>query len=116
MLTDKERPPAGIDLGATRDGYEEYGHVVDLNGGERREREAPPVTNVEPEIIAADPVDKLKKKLAVMDAAERERPKAESKTPLDVVEEKMIRVPVRISRSEVAKEIQLNVIIEIEVE
>lgn len=115
VLKEKEHPPAGIDLGATRDGYEDYGHVVDLNGGEKKGEGSSATDAVKPVDVASDPVDKLKRKMAVVDAAERERPKEPPKSRLDVVEERMIRVPVHLSKDEAAKEIQLNVVIEIEV-
>jgi len=114
VLKERERPAAGIDLGATRDGYEDYGHVVDLNGDGNREKKGAVEKSAKPNDIVTGPVDKLKKRLAVMDAAER--PKEKPRPHIDVVEEKIIRVPVHMSRDEVAKEIQLNVIIEIEVE
>jgi signal recognition particle receptor subunit beta len=116
VLKENERPAAGIDLGATRDGYEDYGHVVDLNGEEQRDNATAVEQKDKTERVVSDPVDKLKKKLAVVDAAERERPKEQPRPCLDVVEEKMIRVPVHISREDVCKEIQLSVIIEIEVD
>jgi len=114
VLKEKERPAAGIDLGATRDGYEDYGHVVDLNSDEKRERKGAVGESARPNDIVTDPVDKLKKRLAVMDAVER--PKEKPRPHIDVIEEKVIRVPVHMSKDEMAKEIQLNVIIEIEVE
>lgn len=112
VLKDKDRPQ-GIDLGATRDGYEDYGHLVDLNGEEAPEKNAP-AERMKPGDIVSDSVEKLKAKIAVEDAVER--PKAESRPRLDVVEEKVIRVPVRLSKEEATKEIQLNIIIDIAVD
>ena len=120
VLKEKDRPAQGIDLGATRDGYEEYGHVVDLNGEEKKEKRPAAETEPKPGDILSDPVEKLKAKLAVAEAAERthqrEKEKKPPRPPLDVVEEKTIRVPVRLSKDQLCKEIQLNVVIEIEVE
>jgi signal recognition particle receptor subunit beta len=112
VLKDNERPQ-GIDLGATRDGYEEYGHLVDLNGEDAEEQEAPPA-RTEPGAIVSDSVEKLKAKIAVQDAVER--PKPEARPRLEVVEEKLIRVPVRLSKEQLSKEIQLNIIIDIAVD
>jgi signal recognition particle receptor subunit beta len=119
VLKEKDRPAEGIDLGATRGGYEDYGHVVDLNGENgTAPPEAPAAGAAPPAATATDAVDKLKAKMAVREAEEREqpKPKPQARTRLDVVEEKTIRVPVRISKDEAAKEIQLSVVIEIEVE
>jgi signal recognition particle receptor subunit beta len=112
VLKDGDRPQ-GIDLGATREGYEEYGHVVDLNGDEPEEDQAP-LERPAPAEIVSDSVEKLKAKIAVQEAAER--PKPEPRPRLEVVEEKLIRVPVRLSREEAAKEVQLSIIIDIAVD
>jgi hypothetical protein len=69
---------------------------------------------MKPGDIVSDSVEKLKAKIAVQDAVER--PKAETRPRLDVVEEKLIRVPVRLSKEEASKEIQLNIIIDIAVD
>jgi hypothetical protein len=112
VLKDKDRSP-GIDLGATREGYEDYGHLVDLNGEDAKEREASAERMKQGEIVP-DSVEKLKAKIAVQDAVAR--PKPEPRPRLEVVEEKLIRVPVRLSKDEAAKEIQLNIIIDIAVD
>lgn len=112
VLKDKDRPQ-GIDLGATREGYEDYGHLVDLKGEDAQEKEAP-ADRMKPGDIVSDSVEKLKAKIAVQDAVER--PKPEPRPRLEVVEEKLIRVPVHISKEEVTKEIQLNIIIDIAVD
>jgi signal recognition particle receptor subunit beta len=112
VLKDKDRSQ-GIDLGATREGYEDYGHLVDLNGEDAHEKEAP-ADRMKPGDIVSDSVEKLKAKIAVQDAIER--PKPGPRPRLEVVEEKVIRVPVRLSREDAAKEIQLNIIIDIAVD
>ena len=118
VLKEKDRPAQGIDLGATRDGYEEYGHVIDLNGEEKKEKKPAADTGPKPGNVISDPVEKLKAKLAVAEAMERAHPKEKEqpRPPINVVEEKTIRVPVRLSKDQICKEIQLNVVIEIEVE
>jgi hypothetical protein len=105
--------PQSIDLGATREGYEEYGHLVDLNGADAKEQEASPQP-AKPGEILSDSVEKLKAKVALQEA--EAPPKAEPRPRLDVVEEKLIRVPVRLSREEAAKEIHLSIIIDIAVD
>lgn len=114
VLTDKGRPDTGIDLGATREGYEEYGHVVDLNGEEKKEKAQEQAQEPKKNEQPSDSIAKLKTRLAVTEAepkqAERPAPK------LDVVEEKTIRVPVRLQKNELCKEIQLSIVVEIEVE
>jgi hypothetical protein len=105
--------PQGVDLGATREGYEDYGHLVDLNGEDAQEKGAP-ADRMKPGDIVPDSVEKFKAKIAVQDAVER--PKAEPRPRLEVVEEKVIRVPVRLSKEEATKEIQLNIIIDIAVD
>jgi hypothetical protein len=105
--------PQSIDLGATREGYEEYGHLVDLNGAEPHEKETAPQPAKQGEILS-DSVEKLKAKVALQEAAEP--PKSEPRPRLDVVEEKLIRVPVRLSKEEAAKEIHLSIIIDIAVD
>ncbi len=105
--------PQSIDLGATREGYEEYGHLVDLNGADAKEPGASPQATKPGEILS-DSVEKLKAKVALQEA--EEPPKTEPRPRLDVVEEKLIRVPVRLSKEEMAKEIRLNIIIDIAVD
>jgi len=112
VLKDKDRLQ-GVDLGATREGYEDYGHLVDLNGEDAQEKEAS-ANRMKPGDIVSDSVEKLKTKIAVQDAVER--PKAEPRPRLEVVEEKVIRVPVHLSKEEATKEIQLNIIIDIAVD
>jgi signal recognition particle receptor subunit beta len=120
VLKEKDRPAQGIDLGATREGYEEYGHVIDLNGEEKKDRIPAAETQPKSDAVLSDPVEKLKAKIAVVEVAERahqeEAAKAPARPPIDVVEEKTIRVPVRLRKNQLRKELQLNVVIEIEVE
>ena len=64
----RERPAVGVDLGATRGGYEDYGHVVDLNGDEASsatQAEEPPAKG---DIVNVDPIERFK-------ATERSRKK-----------------------------------------
>lgn len=119
VLKEKDRPAQGIDLGATREGYEEYGHVIDLNGDEKKD--AKPEAGAEPkrEDILPDPAEHPKAKVAVAEVEESASQKApEHEHPrqaVPVVEEKTIRVPVRLSKDQLRKEIQLKIMIEIEV-
>jgi len=114
VLMEKERPSAGIDLGATRDGYEEYGHVVDLNGDEKREKGKPLAEKPSEGRGPAEPASTRAPAVAVADAGSR--PAEQPAAKLDVVEQKMIRVPVRLAKDELSKEIQLKIVIDIEVE
>jgi len=114
VLKEKDRPAEGIDLGATRDGYEEYGHVVDLNGEEKQEEKKAVAEAARPTEIDTGSPAHLTGTPSVTETRERER--AQSQPCLDVVEEKTIRLPIHLSRDQASKEIQLNVVIEIEVD
>ena len=122
VLKEKDRVENGVDLGATREGYEQYGHVVDLNGDEEKsedgeESEAPEETrqeaDQEEEIeIISDPLNKLSK-------PEKPAPKkseARSATAVKVKEEKTIRVPVRISQGDLEGEGRIKLVLEISVD
>jgi signal recognition particle receptor subunit beta len=145
VLKEKERPPEGVSLGATREGYEEYGHVVELNDENGKERvqatkvepkaepksgpkaeskvepKAESKAQPRPEPPAAQPpreilTDPLEKlKSQAPEKAEQERAIA-VETERPVVREKTIRVPVRLSKDDGRKEIRLNVVLEIDVE
>ena len=109
VLKEKEQSHEGVNLGATRDGYEDYGHLVDLNNEEQKET-VDPQENME---IISDPLDKLGKKT--------EPSKSREETAVEVADapkplEKVIRVPVRISKSEIDKEIPVKVILEVKIE
>jgi signal recognition particle receptor subunit beta len=126
VLRETDRPPEGVSLGATREGYEDYGHVVDLGDGskaparqagapgeERLEAAARPAPEIVPEReIITDPAKRL-------EATPEPAPSAKAMhAPADAAEQlaREIRVPVRLSKSEAQGEVKLNVILEIEVE
>jgi signal recognition particle receptor subunit beta len=109
VLKENEQPHDGVDLGATRGGYEDYGHLVDLND-EVEKKDSDTQGNME---IISDPLEKFGKKLPATETLTEERPKSvEAPKPL----EKVIRIPVRITESEIGKEIPVKVILEVKVE
>jgi hypothetical protein len=136
-LAEKSPGAGSVDLGATRGGYEEYGHVVELsgeeNGAKGKAAEKPPA---EGEIVNADPLQGLKRPPEAakprVEEPERAAPKPRVEEPeraapkpraepatarrAERVEEKTIRIPIRLSKEDANKEIQLNVMLEIEVE
>ncbi len=107
VLKEKNHPAEGVDLGATREGYEDYGHVVDLNGSEAGGKK----NAEEMEVIPGEGVE-----LVTEAPVEGRRAEKEAAARPDVVKERTIRVPIHLSKDEVNKEIQLNVVLEIEVE
>ena len=115
MLKEKDLMENGVDLGATRGGYEEYGHVVDLNGDEEKpeskEVEAEKTKEEEIEIIS-DPFNKVSKgeKPSPPKSANR------SATAVKVKEEKTIKVPVRISLEDIEGEGPVKLLLEISVD
>ena len=134
VLVEKDPGAGSVDLGATRGGYEEYGHVVELSGDENGAKEKPAdAPAAKGEILNPEPLEGLKRPPAgappkpvaepeAAGSAERLAAKARedgktAKSParVDVVEEKTIRIPIRLSREDANKEIQLNVMLEIEV-
>lgn len=107
VLKEKERPSEGVSLGATREGYEDYGHVVDLNGSMTEGKNKTGAGEVIPE------------------AATKPAPRPSAEKPLDadgagthrtVAEGKTIRVPIHLSKDEMGKEIRLNVVLEVKVD
>jgi signal recognition particle receptor subunit beta len=113
VLKEKDRMENGVDLGATREGYEKYGHVVDLNGDEERpepkKAEAEGTQEEEIEIIS-DPFNKRSKG----EKATKNAPR--SSTAVKVKEEKTIRVPVRLSSEDLEGEGRVKLVLEISVD
>jgi len=109
ILTEKNEDDT-IDLGATREGYEDYGHLVKL-GEEQAEAEESKPEEDDYEIIS-DPLEKLK--------MEEEQPKKKSETSVIVEEkeeaplERVIKVPIKVSKGKSVKEINIKVLLEIE--
>ncbi len=131
VLTEEGSEQGSMDLGATRDGYEEYGHVVDLNGSETRkdndkesEEQAGEKHENDIEIIA-NPLDKSSKskpkakpKRAEPVKGAGEAPKEQSSAAATAVmtkEEKTIVVPVEISADEIGKNMQVKLLLQIKV-
>lgn len=56
----REKPAVGVDLGATRGGYEDYGHVVDLNGDEAASATQAEEPSAEGDIVNVDPIERFK--------------------------------------------------------
>ena len=115
VLTEKDHGENGVDLGATRGGYEEYGHVVDLNGDDEGppEPEAEEIDKEKIEIIS-NPLDKPRK-------VEKPKPgpaksKEQSATAVKVEEEKTIRVPVRLSSKDLEGEGRIELVLDITID
>jgi mutual gliding-motility protein MglA len=134
VLRERDHPPEGVSLGATREGYEDYGHVVELTDGEGKDSarnaaatgeradtaEAPPAPEppkqVEPErTIIIDPMEKLK--AAPPEPARRDETESPAAAPVEqAAREHTIRVPVHLSKAEAQGEIKVNLVLEIEVD
>ena len=130
VLQDKDRPPEGVSLGATREGYEEYGHVIELTdeegkaSGHQTAGKAGGKKIEEPEStkgagsgrdILTDPVEKLTE--AAVEPARADEGASSTAAPAErTTREQTIRIPVRLSKSEAQGEIKLNVVLEIAVE
>ena len=117
VLTEKEAMENGVDLGATREGYEKYGHVVDLNGEE--EKSEPKEVEVEMEEVPEDEIDIISDPLGKLSKEKEPLPEkggGTSATAVKVKEEKAIRVPVRISAEDLEDDGRVKLILEISVE
>jgi len=117
VLKEKDRVENGVDLGATREGYEQYGHVVDLNGDEEKSEQEEIEARTEDEKaeeieIISDPLGKLSKPETPA-PGKREAPSA---TAVKVKEEKTIRVPVRLSRGDLEEGGRIKLVLEISVD
>lgn len=103
-----------IDLGATRGGYEEYGHLVDL-GDENGEAEPAAEESGEQEIIS-DPLDRLSDRKAGEPAAGTPPPPAAA--PADRAPAgapRRIRVPVTITAGEARADVPIEIILEVSI-
>ena len=115
VLKEKDRIENGVDLGATRGGYEEYGHVVDLNGDE--EKSEPKKVKAEEKReedieIISDPLGKLSKG----ETPKQPKGSHQSTTAVKVKEEKTIRVPVRISTEDLEDGGRIKLVLDITVD
>lgn len=97
-----------IDIGATREGYENYGHLVELGDDEPTVEDSERENKKEMEIIT-DPLSKM--------TTEPEEVESESETVVKVEgkpkKEKTIRVPVDIPASEVKENVSVKILLEI---
>ncbi|MCK4236889.1 MAG: hypothetical protein KAX38_07200, partial [Candidatus Krumholzibacteria bacterium] len=109
VLKEKNHSESSIDLHSTREGYEDYGHVVELNDEEEKGAK----TSTEKLEIITDPLEKL---------ANKEPPGLDTQkgdavlTGINGVEEKVVRIPVLISEEECGKEIPIKLILEVKIE
>lgn len=119
VLKEKNAAEESIDMGATREGYEEYGHLVELNDGE--EQEVPSSEKAGMEIIN-DPLGRLtKKRRSGEDAREGVGRNVAVQTPSgseaaiqsDTAPGPVVRVPVTISRNDIDKRVPVTVLLEI---
>lgn len=134
VLKETDRPPEGVSLGATREGYEDYGHVVELTDEEGkaagREKaakvekveaaEEPPAPETPKQVVSerdivTDPVGKLKDGAPEAGRA-NEGPRMTARPAEHAVREQTIRVPVHLSKEEAQGEIKVNVVLEIAVD
>ena len=137
VLTEEGSDQGGMDLGATRGGYEEYGHVVDLNGEgagkvpgiepeeqaeEKDENEIDIINNPleKPSLSKPKPKPKSKpkpKQFEPVKDAEEAAKGQDSQTASAVMtkEEKTIRVPVEISADDIGKNVQVKLLLQIKV-
>ena len=108
VLKEKDVAEESIDMGATREGYEEYGHLVELNDGEERGTQR---ASEGMELIN-DPLGRL---------AQRERSGEDARhgdggnIMVQTAEEGVVHVPVTISRDDIEKHVPITVLLEITV-
>lgn len=107
VLKESKETDEDVDMGATREGYEDYGHLVELKDEEERETQVAP----EQMEIISDPLDKP----AAESPPPAEAAEAPRSEPIEVMvkEEQVIRIPVHISSEDVEKEIPVKLILEI---
>jgi signal recognition particle receptor subunit beta len=131
VLTEEGSGQEGVDLGATRGGYEEYGHVVDLNGsGAGKDHNKKPEEQEEEKDendieIIANPLDrpsiskpKAKSKRVETVKKANEASKEQGSGTVSAVltkEKKTIKVPVEISADDIGKNVQVKLLLQIKV-
>ena len=132
VLTEEGSDQEGMDMGATRGGYEEYGHVVDLNGsgagkGRDKEQEEQAEEKDENDIeIIASPLEKpsISKPKAIAkrpepvkeaDKAPKEQVSGTASAVLTKKKKKTIKVPLEISADDIGKDVEVELLLQIKV-
>ncbi|MBN1163640.1 MAG: hypothetical protein JXB45_03600 [Candidatus Krumholzibacteriota bacterium] len=117
VLTEEKAAEEQIDMGSTRAGFEEYGHVVELGDENQKETAAgaETVTSVatrtqEDEFIN-DPLEKFSPQAEAEPKAEKDVDSGSREMPL----EKEVRVPLTLSQEEIRQKLPVRVVIEISV-
>jgi signal recognition particle receptor subunit beta len=107
VLKEKDAAEESIDMGATREGYEEYGHLVELDDDERiRQPESDTM-----EIIK----DPLHKRAGGRSSGDVGRGKDSAESGVGMVPGRVIRVPITISRDEIEEKVPVKLYLEITV-
>ncbi len=129
VLTEEGSDQEGIDMGATRGGYEEYGHVVDLNGsGAGKDRDKEPEEQAgekdenDIEIIASPlekpsiskPKAKRPEPVKEADKAPKEQGSGTASAVL-TKKKKTIKVPLEISADDIGKNVQVELLLQIKI-
>lgn len=102
----KEQP---VDMGSTRDGYEEYGHVVELAEKEDSNDEVEGEAEEGDMEIISDPLEKLSG-----EDASNPIPKSSLAVAEKSESEKIVRVPIKLSKEDTSQKIEIKLILEIE--
>ncbi len=131
VLTEEDSDRQGMDLGATRGGYEEYGHVVDLNGsgagkdrdeepeeqvGEKDEKDIEIIVNPLEKPSISKPKAKPKRPKPVKEACEASKEQGSGiASAVLTKEKKTIKVPLEISVDDIGKDVQVELLLQIKV-
>jgi signal recognition particle receptor subunit beta len=131
VLTEKDSSPDSVDMGATRGGYEEYGHVVDLNGsaqgahgggegpkheGEKEADGAEIITDPLERLAHSKPVAKPSQPKPVKKPVRETKERAsQGAAAVMTLEERTITVPVEISADDIGKNIPIKLVLKIKV-
>ncbi len=107
VLNENGSVEEGIQLNATREGYEDYGHLVELNDEDEKHEEAVSEMDIIVDPQVKEPLETGEKS----DVVENEVESTEQETG----EEKTIHVPVMVTKADIGKEVPVKVILKITV-
>jgi len=101
-----------VDMGADREGYEDYGHLVELDeksaSADEEETEVDSEKEDSMEIIS-DPLEKL-----TTTGSEKPTEKSEVALKVESKTEKVIRVPIKLSKEDLEEKVSVKLVLEIE--
>ncbi len=115
VLSESAKDEQPVDMGATREGFEDYGHVVELDEkeespDEEKVQKQEQAQEDEMEIIS-DPLEKLANR-----ATTEPEPSGTVAVAVESQTEKIIKVPIKLSKEEISGKVAIKLLLEIETE